>query len=127
MNTLHEGIDTMGSFAVNRKQANKGTGLRPGVWFFEEFSFSDALFGTATVEYRCEARKLRHDEIAEGDMSRPYELEISDPSVVELKVFDDDGDEIPLSKQTRDTLNARVLEAFEAIEDDVMSFEMGEL
>lgn len=117
----------MPSFAVNRKKANKGTGLRPGVWFFEEFSFADAVFGTATVEYRCDARKLRHDEIAEGDVSRPYELEISDQSVVELKVFYDDGEEIPICDEDRDKLTKMVLDAFEAINDDVMSFEMGEL
>ena len=115
----------MSSFAVNRKTANKGTSLRPGVWFFEEFSFSDAVFGSASVEYRCEARKLRRDEIAEGDMSRPYELEISEPRVVELKVYDDDGDEIELEACDRKVLGALVLDAFEAIKDDVMDFEIG--
>lgn len=115
----------MSSFAVNRKSANKGTGLRPGCWFFEEFSFSDAVFGTATVEYRCDARKLRHDEIAEGDVSRPYELEFSEPVVVELKVFDDDGNDIELEAQDRKVLGKLVLDAFEAIEDDVMDFEIG--
>lgn len=115
----------MGSFAVNRKNANKGTGLRPGCWFFEEFSFSDAVFGSATVEYRCEARKLRRDEIAEGDASRPYELEISEPCVVELNVFDDDGNEIELEAYDRKVLGALVLDAFEAVKDDVMDFEIG--
>ena len=115
----------MSSFAVNRKTANKGTGLQPGVWFFEEFSFSDAVFGSATVEYRCEARKLRHDEIAEGDVSRPYELEISEPVVVELKVFDDDGSEIELEAYDRKVLGALVLDAFNERADDVLDFEKG--
>lgn len=115
----------MSSFAVNRKSANKGTGLRPGCWFFEEFSFSDAVFGTATVEYRCDARKLRHDEIAEGDVSRPYELEISEPVVVELKVFDDDGDEIDFGGEEKEILARQVLDAFEARVDDVLDFEKG--
>ena len=29
----------MSSFAVNRPCVNKGTGLSPGVWLFEEFYF----------------------------------------------------------------------------------------
>lgn len=115
----------MGSFAVNRFNVNKGTGLKPGLWNFEEFMFQDSVFGMATVKYVCESRKLNRSEIAEGDCSRPYELEISDPTVVELKVFDDDGDEIPLSEQTREKLGMSVLDAFAAIGEEVIDFERG--
>jgi hypothetical protein len=114
----------MASFAVHRKDANRGTGIRPGRWWWEEFQFTDAIFGTATVEYRCEARKLTISEIADGDTSRPYQVEISEPRVVELKVFDDDGEEMD-SLGFYNELERIVLDAFERIEDYVLDFERG--
>lgn len=115
----------MGSFAVNRFAMNKGTGIRPGVWFFEEFMFSDSVFGKATVKYLCDARKLTKAEIAEGDRSKPYELEISEPLVVGLEVFDDDGNSVPMTAAAAELCKAEVLDAFAAAEDRVLEFEMG--
>jgi len=117
--------ETMGSFAVNRFNVNKGTGLKPGFWYFEEFYFADSVFGTATVSYDCRCRRLHGSEVAEGDLGKPYELEIVDPGVLELKVFDDDGNEITISDDDRIVLNKVVLDAFKEREHSVMEFEIG--
>jgi hypothetical protein len=115
----------MPSFAVNRKDANRGTGVTPGQWLFEEFMFTDSVFGTAKVSYRCDARKLAPSEIPEGDTSKPYLLEISDAVVTSLEVFDDDGVSLPIDESTLTPLSIIVLDAFSAIEDHVLDFERG--
>ena len=115
----------MSSFAVNRPCVNKGTGLSPGVWLFEEFYFADSVFGSAEVVYTCRCRRLEKSEIAEGDLGKPYNLEIVEPVVTAVSVFDDDGNEIPLDATDRVMLSQVVLEAFQGVSDAVLDFEMG--
>lgn len=115
----------MGSFAVNRKEMNKGCGVKPGVWVFEEFMYTDSIFGCATVGYKCEARKLTPDEVAKEDTGKPYEIEISEPWVAMLEVHDDAGDPIELSDLAHGECEKIVLEAFADIRENVLDFEAG--
>ena len=111
---------------------NKGTGIKPGTWFFEDFVFCQVrdIRGQATVKYVCDARKLRPWEMDEHDTGKPYELMISEPEVTDVKVFNDDGDELDLTTEAHakdvPELKALVLAAFKEIEDfEVIEFEMG--
>ena len=114
----------MGSFAVNRKDANKGTGLKSGTWFFEEFYFTDSMFGSAIVTYTVRWRPLQKSEIAEGDTGKAYQIEIVDPVVTSLSVLDDNGDKIALDESDVMVLGQAVLEAFEGRVDAVVEHEM---
>lgn len=115
----------MGSFAVNRKDANKGTGLKSGTWFFEEFYFADSMFGSAIVNYTVRWRTLQKSEIAEGDTGKPYQVEIVDPVVASLSVLDDNGDKIALDANDEMVLGKIVLDAFDGRVDAVVEHEMG--
>ena len=116
----------MGSFAANRGNVNKGTGLKPGLWLFEEFMFSETVFGSASVSYQCDAHRMAKCDI-DGSVGKPYELQISSPVVTDVRVFDDQGVSIDLKENDIIMLNAMVLDAFELIQSDVIDFEMGEL
>ncbi len=113
------------TFSAARKSVNKGTGMKSGVWHFEEFMFAESVFGMAIVEYVCKNRHLRKAEIAEGDCSKPYELEITEPRIRLLEVHDDNGNNVLIPDDERKTLEAMVLERFKEIEEDVLDFEMG--
>lgn len=110
---------------IHRKEANHGTGAEPGLWVFEEFMFEDAILGMAKVRYTCRCRRLAPAERAEGDLGKPYQLEIVDPVVSEVHVYDDDGEEVPVPDEELVILQEAVLTAFRDREEDVLEFEMG--
>ena len=130
----------MASFAVDRNSMNRGTGEKSGVWIFEEFMFADSVFGRAVVEYDATAVRVKNeDREVRALMSAPYEIAISDPRITILEIHNDDGECIwslnefneknPDLKdvadlQLKNELQA-VLDAFAAVESDVISFEMG--
>ncbi len=113
------------TFSAARKSVNKGTGLKSGSWLFEEFLFAESVFGMAVVEYVCNNRHLRKAEIAEGDLGKPFELEITEPRIRLLEVHDDDGNNVLIPDDERKVLEAMVLERFKEIEEDVLDEEMG--
>lgn len=130
----------MASFAVDRKNMNRGSGEKSGVWIFEEFMFADSVFGRAVVEYDVTAVRVKNeDREVRALMSAPYEIAISDPRVAILEIHNDDGECVwslnefneknPDLKDIADLQlkNERqaVLDAFAAVESDVISFEMG--
>lgn len=104
----------MPSFAVNRKQMNRGCGNGSGRWLFEEFMFSDCVFGRVEIEY-TPAGSLDEDKWKV--------IEILMPEVKSLVVFDDDGNDVPLSPEDYARLSQIAIEAFVAVRDDVIDYE----
>lgn len=132
----------MPSFAVNRKDMNRGTGEKSGVWVFEEFMFADSVFGRAVVEYDATAVRVKNeDRETRSLMSAPYEMRISGAKVTFFEIFNDNGDVVasvtftdsiilicPSLMRLRADVQLfvdQILSAFAAVESDVISFEMG--
>lgn len=124
----------MASFAVDRKNMNRGTGEKSGVWIFEEFMFADSVFGRAVVEYDATAVRVKNeDREVRALMSAPYEIQISGAKVTLLEVHDDDGN-VVWSMNVPDPegmifpvpmMIQMPLDAFAAVESEVKNFEMG--
>lgn len=113
-------------FAVNRKVACVGCGVRSGQWIFEEFMFTDSILGEAVVSYECKFhRPDKRDDAILGFGQNNGELEIWDAKVFSVKVFNDDGDEMPLTEDDKLACSKMVLGRFGEIERDVQDFEMG--
>lgn len=107
----------MPSFAVNRKQMNRGCGNGSGRWLFEEFMISDSVFGRVEIEYRVSHYKEIH-------MDRTERVtEIDDVQVASLVVYDDDGNEVPVSPEDYAKLSQIAIEAFVEVRDDVIDYE----
>lgn len=127
----------MASFAVDRNNMNRGTGERSGVWIFEEFMFADSVFGRAVVEYDATAVRVKNeDREVRSLMSSPYEMKISGAKVTIAEVFNDDGVVVWSLAMIKNSPHEEVLEAanvairsvldaFAAVESEVISFEMG--
>lgn len=103
----------MPSFAVNRKQMNRGCGNGSGRWLFEEFMFSDSVFGRVEIEYTPNHYIEREDRWTE----------IDDAQVASLVVFDDDGNDVPLIPDDYARLSQIAIEAFVAVREDVIEYE----
>lgn len=109
----------MSGFAVSRFEVNKGRGVSPGVWKFEEFMFFDSVFGHATVEYDAQAVRRNETE---------WRIDLVGPIVKQVVVYNDDGvviRDIPDAEQQE--LREIVIRAFEDVQDAVMEFERGNL
>lgn len=103
-----------------------GTGIKSGVWLFEEFEFMSEVWGKATVTYdaRFHRPDRRDDAILSFGTNRG-EFEISDVKVKELVVFDDEGGELPLEGDNKVACEKMVLAAFGRQQYDVIEFESG--
>lgn len=104
----------MPSFAVNRKQMNRGCGNGSGRWLFEEFMWSDSVFGRVEIEYSVKHVNIPHEELL---------TECNDVEVTYLVVYDDDGNEVPVSPDDYARLSQVAIEAFVAVRDDVIDYE----
>jgi hypothetical protein len=113
-------------FAVNRKVACTGCGVKSGQWIFEEFMFTDGILGEAVVSYEAKwnGPYIKRDRLL-GIGERDGEMEIFDAKMVSVKVFNDDGDEMPLTEDDVLACSKMVLGRFAEIERDVQDFEMG--
>lgn len=105
----------MPSFAVNRKQMNRGCPNGSGRWLFEEFMWSDSGFGRVEIEYTPRHFKLPGE--------RGWTIELDDAQVASLVVFDDDGNDVPVSPDDYAKLSQIAIEAFVAVRDDVIDYE----
>ena len=113
-------------FAVNRKVACVGCGMKSGQWIFEEFMFTDGILGEAVVSYEWKwNRPDKRDDAFFGIGQNTGEFEIWDAKVVSVKVFNDDGDEMPLTEDDVLACSKMVLGRFGEIEREVQDFEMG--
>lgn len=114
------------TFAVHRKEMNKGCPDGTGRWLFEEFMFGDSVFGRAEVTYDFSITIHPHPY----DPSRPAdrtEVIVKNPTVADVVVFDDGGNVIPLTLEQVEELKKIVLEAFRDVEADVVSHVRGTL
>jgi len=108
------------------KTQNKGRGETSGRWEFEEYEFCPGVFGRGVVEYTSTARRIKSvDREVRAFLSMPYEIEISDPVVKEVVIFNDDGDEIQLNVDDARAAAEALKVAFEIAKNDVVDFEMG--
>lgn len=128
----------MASFAVDRNNMNRGTGERSGVWIFEEFMFADSVFGRAVVEYDATAVRVKNEDREVRALIAPplYDMQISGAKVTLAEVYNDDGAvvwsiamvknaEHPQVQHARDESIQMVLDAFAAVQSEVIDFEMG--
>lgn len=113
-------------FAVNRKVACVGCGSQSGQWLFEEFMFTDGILGEAVVSYEAKwnGPYIKRDRLL-GFGERDGEMEIWDAKIFSVKVFNDDGDEMPLTEDDKLACSKMVLGRFGEIEREVQDFEMG--
>ena len=107
------------------KQANYGTGMEPGLWLFEEFEFLPGVLGKAYVKYEVNSQRVPKCDRNFGDVGRPYEIELSNPEIPWLEIFDDAGESIPLNADDMCAAQKMVLAAWREASEHVVDFEMG--
>lgn len=114
------------TFAVNRKQMNRGCSNGSNSWIFEDFMFSDSVFGEVTVEYEANfLRPCKADDELFGAGLNIGEMEICFVKVTRVVVFNDDGDVIAKHQNIdKGDLNVETMQAIEdAFASDLSSIE----
>ena len=105
---------------ARRLEMNRGYGESPGVWRFDDLLFEDSLIGAATVKYTFHVSK----NTERGAFDPTLDTAISGATVQNIVVFDDAGEEIPVTGDAFKEMSEVVLEIFSGIENEVREYEM---
>jgi len=107
------------------QKVNRGRGLVSGVWEFDEFEFLPGILGRGIVFYAADAKRLGSHEVTDGLCGRPYEIQLSEPSVESVELIDDAGETIPLDDNDLRACQEKILSAWRDAADHIVDFEMG--
>lgn len=107
------------------QKENRGSGVTSGIWGFEEFEFLPGVLGRGFLSYDADAVRAKKCDIEPGNTGRPYEIELKNPVVQYVEIFDDDGNSIPLNADDKCAAEKMLLAAWRDASDTIVDFEMG--
>ena len=108
------------------KSKNQGRGESSGRWEFEEYEFCPGVFGKGIVEYSSTAVRIKStDREVRAFFSLPYEIRLSDPTVKDVVIYNDAGEDMRLDDDSRRAAEESLKTAWEIQKQDVIDFEMG--